>query len=44
MTAQETSSPDDKIANLKQQLMNIEWIETETQIRLEELDEQYYYR
>jgi|GEM_PF-2993780 len=40
VTAQETSSPDDTIANLKQQLMEIEWIETEARIRLEELDEQ----
>ena len=40
VTAQETNSADDKIANLKQQLMEIEWIETDAQIRLEELDEQ----
>jgi Carboxypeptidase regulatory-like domain len=38
--AQDTSSPDDTIANLKQQLMEIEWIETASRIRLEELDEQ----
>jgi carboxypeptidase family protein len=40
VTAQETDSTDDKIANLKQQLMNIEWIDTEARIRLEELNEQ----
>jgi len=40
VTAQETDSTDDKSANLKQQLMNIEWTETEARIRLEELDEQ----
>src|SRR5258705_6187799 len=40
VTAQETNSADDKIANLKQQLMEIEWIKTDAQIRLEELDEQ----
>ena len=28
VTAQETNSADDKIANLKQQLMELEWIET----------------
>ncbi len=39
-TAQDTSSPDETIANLKQQLMEIESIETESRIRLEELDEQ----
>src|SRR5206468_2950226 len=35
VTAQETTSPDDTIANLKQQLMEIEWSETESRIRLE---------
>ncbi len=40
VTAHETNSADDKIANLKQQLMELEWIETEARIRLEELDEQ----
>jgi len=40
VTAQEINSADDKIANLKQQLMEIEWIKTDAQIRLEELDEQ----
>lgn len=40
VTAQDTSSPDDTIANLKQQLMEIEWLETDSRIRLEELDEQ----
>ena len=40
VTAQEINSTDDKIANLKQQLMEIEWIDTEARIRLEELDEQ----
>ena len=40
VTAQETNSADDKIANLKQQLMELEGIETESRIRLEELDEQ----
>jgi peptidoglycan hydrolase CwlO-like protein len=40
VTAQEINSADDKIANLKQQLMEIEWIRTDAQIRLEELDEQ----
>jgi len=40
VTAQETNSTDDKIANLKQQLMDIEWIDTEARIRLEELNEQ----
>ena len=40
VTAQETNRADDKIANLKQQLMELEWIETEARIRLEELDEQ----
>ena len=40
VTAQETDSTDDKIANLKQQLMEIEWMETDSRIRLEELDEQ----
>ena len=39
VTAQEVNSADDKIANLKQQLMELEWIETEARIRLEELDE-----
>ena len=40
VTAQETTSPDDTIANLKQQLMEIEWSETESRIRLEKLDEE----
>jgi hypothetical protein len=40
VTAQEKNSADDKIASLKQQLMDIEWIATEARIRLEELDEQ----
>ena len=40
VTAQDTSSSDDTIANLKQQLMEIEWVETESRIRLQELDEQ----
>jgi len=40
VTAQETSSPDDTIANLKQQLADIEWSKTELRIRLEELDEE----
>src|SRR6267142_6256092 len=40
VTAQEINSGDDKIANLKQQLMEIEWIKTDAQIRLEELDEE----
>ncbi len=40
VTAQETNSTDDKIANLKQQVMESESIETEARIRLEELDEQ----
>ena len=40
VTAQEINSTDDKIANLKQQLMELEWIDTEARIRLEELDEQ----
>jgi len=40
VTAQEINSTDDKMANLKQQLMEVEWIETEARIRLEELDEQ----
>ena len=40
VTAQETSSPDDTIANLKQQLADIEWTRTELRIRLEELDEE----
>jgi hypothetical protein len=40
VAAQEINSTDDKIANLKQQLMEIEWIDTEARIRLEELDEQ----
>jgi len=40
VTAQETNRADDKIANLKQQLMELEWIETEARIRLEEFDEQ----
>ncbi len=40
VTAQETSSPDDTISNLKQQLMEIEWNETELRIRHEELDEE----
>jgi hypothetical protein len=40
VTAQETSSSDDTIANLKQQLMELEWIKTESRIRLEELDEE----
>jgi hypothetical protein len=40
VTAQDTSCPDDTIANLKQQLIDIEWTETESRIRLEELDEQ----
>ena len=40
VTAQETTSPDDPIANLKQQLADIEWIKTELRIRLEELDEE----
>jgi hypothetical protein len=40
VTAQETNSAGDKIANLKQQLMEIEWSDTEARIRLEELDEQ----
>ena len=39
-TAQDTSSPDETIANLKQQLMEIESIETESRIRLQELNEQ----
>jgi hypothetical protein len=39
-TAQETSSPDDAIANLKQQLADAEWIKTKLRIRLEELDEE----
>src|SRR6266851_5009025 len=39
VTAQDTNS-DDTIANLKQQLMELEGIETESRIRLEELDEQ----
>ena len=39
-TAQETSSPNDTIASLKQQLGDIEWIKTELRIRLEELDEE----
>ena len=40
VTAQETSSPDDTIANLKQQLADVEWIKTELRIRVEELDEE----
>src|SRR6266446_5674893 len=40
VTAQETTSPDDTIANLKQQLMEIEWSETESRIRFEKLDEE----
>ena len=40
VTAQDTSSSDDTIANLKQQLMEIEWVETESRIRLEQLGEQ----
>jgi hypothetical protein len=40
VTGQEISSSDDTIANLKQQLMEIEWIKTESRIRLEELDEE----
>ena len=40
VTAQERSSPHNTIANLKRQLMEIEWLETESRIRLEELDEQ----
>ena len=40
VTAQEINGADDKIANLKKQLMEIEWIKTDAQIRLEELDEQ----
>ena len=40
VTAQETSSPDDTIANLKQQLGDIEWTKTELRIRVEELDEE----
>jgi hypothetical protein len=39
-TAQDTSSPDDTISNLNQQLMEIEWSETELRIRLEELKEE----
>jgi hypothetical protein len=38
--AQDTSGPDDTIANLKQQLADIEGIKTELRIRLEELDEE----
>jgi hypothetical protein len=40
VTAQDTSTSDDTIASLKQQLMEIEWSETESRIRLQELDEQ----
>ena len=40
VTAQQISSPDNTIANLKQQLMEVESLETESRIRLEELDEQ----
>ena len=40
VTAQETDGAEDKIANLKQQLMEIEGLETDSRIRLEELDEQ----
>jgi hypothetical protein len=40
VTAQETSSPDNTIANLKQQLADIEWVNTELRIRLDELDEE----
>jgi len=39
-TAQETSSADDPIANLKEQLAEIESTKTELRIRLEELDEE----
>ena len=40
VTAQDIGSPVEKIASLKQQLMEIEWGETESRIRLQELDEQ----
>jgi hypothetical protein len=40
VTAQETSSPDETLSNLKQQLADIEGITTELRIRLEELDQQ----
>ncbi len=40
VTAQDTNCSDDTIANLKQQLMELEGIETESRIRLEELDKQ----
>ena len=40
VTAQDIGSPVEKIASLKQQLMEIEWGETEALIRLEELGEQ----
>jgi hypothetical protein len=39
-TAQDANYPDDEIANLKQQLMELESIQTESLIRLEELNEQ----
>ena len=40
VTAQDIGSPVEKIASLKQQLMEIEWVETEARIRLEEVGEQ----
>src|ERR1700750_2313076 len=40
VTAQETNGAGDKIASLKQQLMEIEWSDTEARIRLEDLNEQ----
>src|SRR5690242_15892452 len=40
VTAQETNSADDNIANLKQQLMEIDWSDAEARVRLEELNEQ----
>ena len=40
LAAQDTSNPNDKIINLKQQLLEIESAETASRIRLEELNEQ----
>ena len=40
LAAQDTSNPNDTIINLKQQLLEIESVETASRIRLEELNEQ----
>lgn len=40
LAAQDTSNPNDTITNLNQQLLEIESVETESRIRLEELNEQ----